>query len=124
MLYGANPKTILENPCAPMIKSMPTTWDETKVLSFSEIGDVAAFARRKGDTWFLGIANGPTARTVKVPLTFLGQEGYQSLLIYDDKNNPAAVRIEEGKGRMLRAVDSLTIEMSAGGGFVGRFVKG
>jgi hypothetical protein len=30
------------------IKSIPSTWDETHVLPFSEIGEVAAFARRHG----------------------------------------------------------------------------
>jgi alpha-glucosidase len=70
MIYGAHPQSLLENPAVEMIKSIPSTWDETIVLEPSRIGELAAFARRKGDTWFLAILNGPNATTVKVPLLF------------------------------------------------------
>jgi alpha-glucosidase len=83
MIYGAHPKTILENPAVEMIKSIPSTWDETIVLLVSEIGEIAAFARRKGNAWFLAILNGPSATTVKIPLSFLGSTGYSSLIVRD-----------------------------------------
>ena len=47
------------------------------------IGDVAAFARRKGDTWFVAVNNGPVAKTVRVELSFLGQGSYHSTLLRD-----------------------------------------
>jgi len=120
MLYAAHPQNILDNPCAPLIKGLPTVWDETIVLPFSEISEVAGFARRRGDKWFVGIVNGPTARTMRVPLTFLGKGAWRAMLIHDDKNDPAAVRIEETK---VRAGEELSIALSKGGGFVGRFSK-
>jgi alpha-glucosidase len=49
LLYAAHPQKTLDNPCAEMIKSIPSVWDETIVLPGSEIGEVAALARRKGD---------------------------------------------------------------------------
>jgi len=58
MIYAAHPKHILENPAPELIKTIPTVWDETIVLRPSEIGEVAAFARRSGDVWFVGIMNG------------------------------------------------------------------
>src|SRR5262249_20868767 len=70
-VYAAHPRTLLANPAVGMIKSIPSVWDETIVLPFSEIGEVAAFARRHGDVWFLAILNGPTARKVHIPLAFL-----------------------------------------------------
>jgi alpha-glucosidase len=94
-------------------------WDETVVLPVSLIGDVAAFARRKGDTWFLAVNNGPAGRTVRVDLSFLGQGSYQSTLLRDQAEADD-VRIEHVT---LRAADSLYIKMRSGGGFVGRFVK-
>jgi alpha-glucosidase len=93
-------------------------WDETIVLSVSEIGEIAAFARRNGDTWFLAIMNGPTARTMKIPLSFLGRGQFQAMLVRDQLEDAAAVKIE--KSKHVRA-DQLTIEMRAGGGFIGRF---
>jgi alpha-glucosidase len=118
LTYGAHPKTLLENPCAPMIKSIPSVWDETIVLPVSEIGEVAAFARRHGDTWFLAFVNGPTARTVKLPLTFLGPSAYRALLVRDRRSDPAAVQIEESAARRG---DALTVELADGGGFIARF---
>jgi alpha-glucosidase len=120
LTYGANPRNILSNPCLPMIKSIPAVWDETIVLPVSEIGEIAAFARRRGDTWFLAIANGPQAKTIEVALSFLGDGPYKASLVRDDKENPAAVVLED---KTVRRGDSLTIEMPNGGGFVGRFTK-
>jgi alpha-glucosidase len=118
LTYAAHPQKMLANPCAPMLKSIPASWDETVVLSVSEIGEIAAFARRSGDKWFLAVINGPDARTIRVPLKFLGTEKYNALLIRDRKDDPAAVRVEETA--VLRG-DTLTISMSACGGFIARF---
>ncbi len=63
--YAANPANILANPCAGMIKSIPSVWDETIVLPPSEIGDLAIYAQRKGTTWFLSVINGIQPKTCK-----------------------------------------------------------
>jgi alpha-glucosidase len=120
LTYGAHPKTIVQNPAVEMIKSIPAVWDETIVLPVSEIGELAAFARRSGDTWFLAFLNGPTERTLQVPLSFLGQDEYRALLVRDQPDEPAAVQIENANARK---VDTLPIQMSAGGGFIGRFAR-
>jgi alpha-glucosidase len=114
----AHPQRILDNPAVDVIKSVPAVWDETIVLPISEIGEIAAFARRSGETWFLGVACGPQAKTIQVPLSFLGNGQYNASLVRDDKENDAAVVLED---RSVRRGDTLTIEMVNGGGFVGRF---
>ena len=40
------------------IRQVPTVWDETQVLTQSEIGKLAVLARRKGNDWYIGILNG------------------------------------------------------------------
>lgn len=45
-------------PVIPLLKKLPVTWDETIVLKCSVIGEIAAFARRKGDTWYIAAING------------------------------------------------------------------
>ena len=119
LVFAANPYNILANPTAGMIESIPSTWDETVVLPASQIGEVAALARRKGSTWFVAVNNGPVGRTVKVDLTFLGQGSYQALLIRDQPEAEDA-KIEN---LTMRAADSLYIRMRSGGGFVGRFTR-
>ena len=120
LTYGAHPKTLLECPAADMIKSIPATWDETIALPACEIGEVAAFARRRGDTWFVAILNGPTARTIKVPLSFLNGAKYQTLEVQDEPGKSDGLRV----GKTVASKDtSVTIEMEPGGGYVGRFTR-
>jgi alpha-glucosidase len=118
LVYGAHPKNILANPAADIIKSIPSVWDETIALPACEIGELAVFARRSGSTWFLAVMNGSTARTVKIPLGFLGGGKRQGTIARDRKDEAAALTIEN---IFVSRNDSLTIELRAGGGFIGRF---
>ncbi|HYW73097.1 MAG TPA: glycoside hydrolase family 97 catalytic domain-containing protein [Pyrinomonadaceae bacterium] len=118
MIYGAHPQHILDNPAAELIKTIPSVWDQTVVIRQSEIGELAGFARRKGQVWFLGIMNGLSGKTIRVPLRFLGARRYRATLVRDQLDEAAAVRIEHAG---LSRADSLTIKMRAGGGFVARF---
>ena len=118
MIYGAHPKNMLDNPAVDLIKSIPSVWDETIALPPSEIGEIAAFTRRRGDTWFLGVMNGETATDVLMRLSFLGRSKYKVMLVRDHKDDPGAVRIENSA---FTRGDKLTIGMRVGGGFVARF---
>jgi alpha-glucosidase len=119
LVYVAHPANILANPTADVVKSIPSVWDETLVLPISQIGEVAAFARRKGNTWFLAVTNGPVARAVRVDLSFLGTGTYLATLIRDT-GEASAVKIEH---LTLEGSDPLYIDLRSGGGFVGRFVR-
>ena len=118
LVYGAHPQAMLDNPAVELIKSIPTVWDETRVLPQSEIGEIAAFARRHGKQWFLVIANGPSARSVEVPLSFLGGGSHQALVVRDREDDPAAVVVEHPT---LHRQDALKIDLRPGGGCVARF---
>jgi len=115
-----HPQRMLDNPAVDIIKSIPAVWDETIVLPGSEIGELVVFARRTDATWFLAVMCGPQAKTIQVPLSFLGDGQYNASLVRDDKENDAAVVMEQ---RSVRRGDTLRIEMINGGGFVGRFLK-
>jgi alpha-glucosidase len=119
LVYGANPKSLLENPAVDVIKALPSTWDETIVLPGSSIGELAAFARRKGDAWFIAVLNGPAARTLRVDLKFLAARPYGATLVRDDPDNAAAERIERAT---LTRQGFITITLRAGGGFIARLV--
>lgn len=121
LVYGANPKSLLENPAVELIKALPSTWDETTVLPGSGIGELAAFARRKGDEWFVCVLNGPEPRTLRVNLKFLGPRSYTAMLVRDDPDNAASERIDRAT---LTRQGSLAITLRPGGGFIGRLVPG
>jgi alpha-glucosidase len=118
LVYAAHPKSILDNRAVDVIKSIPSVWDETIALPICEIGEIAAFARRSGDQWFLAIMNGPAARTVKLAPEFLGGGQYQAVLVRDRLDDAATLAIDLSTGKKS---DLLTIELRAGGGFIGRF---
>ena len=120
LTIAAHPQRMLENPAVEIIKSIPAVWDETIVLPGSEIGELAAFARRKGDTWFIAAMCGPEAKTIQVPLSFLGEGRYAADAVRDVAGNSTAVSVE--KSAATRS-ETLTLNLSAGGGFVARFTK-
>jgi alpha-glucosidase len=120
MIYGAHPKNILDNPAVDMIKSIPSTWDETIVLPPSEIGETAVFARRKSGTWFLAMLNGSAAKSINVPLSFLPRREQNAMIVRDNMDDAASVVIEN---KSVGNRDSIKVEMRAGGGFIARFGK-
>jgi len=120
LTIAANPETILSNPAVDMIKSVPPVWDETIVLPDSALGELAAYARRKGNTWFLALLGGPQAMTIHVPLSFLGDGQYRSVQVHDSLADDTKVEIEN---TIHKRSDSLTIVLRAGGGFLARFSK-
>lgn len=120
LVYGGHPRSFLDNPAVEIIKSIQAVWDETRVLPFSEIGDVAGFARRRGDRWIVAIMNGPAARRVTVDLGFLGAGTHDALTARDVADTAAAVDVQKArveKGQLLK------VDLRAGGGFVGRFTR-
>jgi alpha-glucosidase len=120
LIFGAHPKNILQNPAVELIKKISSVWDETIVLPESEIGELAIFARRSGRMWMLAMMNGEVERSIRVRLLFLGRGSYQAKLALDRKDDPAALLMKDSA---VSRSDSLTIEMRAGGGFVGMFTR-
>lgn len=124
LVYAAHPANMLANPSAEVLKKIPSVWDETVVLPVSELRQVAAIARRSGNTWFLAVTNGATARNIRIDLSsFLGggtgQAGgrggsYMGTLLRDT-SEPAALKVEH---LTLSSRDSLSIDLRSGGGFV------
>ncbi len=118
--YAANPSNLLANPCSEMIKSIPPVWDETIVLPPSEIGELAVYAQRKGDTWFLSALNGLKGRTLSIKLSFLGEGVYRSYNLKDNPGNPADALISEG---VAGREDTIEVQLVAGGGYMARFTR-
>lgn len=118
LVYGGHPRSLLDNPAVEIIRSIPSVWDETVVLPGSEIGEVVAMARRHGKDWFVAVVNGAGTRTLTIAPTFLGTGRYTGLVVRDDPDDPAAVRLARGD---RQGQEQLTVELRDGGGFVARF---
>jgi len=112
--FGGRPQDYLDSPARDLIEKLPTTWDETIVLPDSRIGRLAAFARRKGDTWFVAILNGGGGREIKLPLDFLNAGKFKVVAFFDVMNEPLAMRKKEG---FVTHMDTIPVRMRTGGGF-------
>ncbi|MBO9707947.1 MAG: glycoside hydrolase family 97 protein [Caulobacter sp.] len=93
------------------LKAVPTAWDETRFVDGAPDSHVVV-ARRKGATWYVGAMTNEQARTVAIPLAFLGEGRFQAE-IWQDGAGPNDV------DRIVKTVSSrdvLEIRMSVGGG--------
>src|SRR5216683_8263738 len=50
------PSAYRGHPALPVLANIPTTWDDTRVLSGS-VGEFIIIARRHGDAWYVGAMN-------------------------------------------------------------------
>lgn len=115
LCMGDNPTNYLNSVAVDVIKALPPVWDETVVLPNSEIGELAAFARRRNDQWFIGAINDLTPRNETVSLKFLGAGNYKLVELADNpERNDAFVR----KERVVSSKDTLTLPMRKDGGYV------
>lgn len=107
-----------EAECTKFIAEFPTTWDETVVLD-GHIGDYVAMARRKGDTWYVGVMNDWTARDVELNLSKILGEGKYIAEVFRDGVNADQLG-EDYIHETITLPESRTIvaKIAAGGGYV------
>jgi alpha-glucosidase len=103
------------SPQRDLMRALPVAWDETRVLPGSRIGRYAAFARRKGDGWWIAVLNGDEARKTDLPLDFLGAGAYEATLVADVPSANDAWRVTR---KPLRKGERLSLDLRASGGFV------
>ncbi|MFI5676683.1 glycoside hydrolase family 97 protein [Streptomyces cellulosae] len=103
-------------PGLPWFDAIPTTWDQSTTLAGS-IGEYIAVARRSGATWYLGAMTDETARTLSLPLSFLGSGTYTATVYAD--GTPGGSPYQTPVVVSTRAVTSastLSVAMTAAGG--------
>jgi alpha-glucosidase len=113
LCYADHPTNYLNNPAVDVMKAIPSIWDETVVLPGSEIGKCAAFARRTGKTWFIGVINGGQATTVDLPLDFLDRGKFKMIQLADASDRSDAWQREEKVVTSKNRVN-LTVRPSGG----------
>ncbi len=122
LCFGADPQSIIDNPCKSMIQSIPPVWDETIVLPQSKIGELVLYARRKGTTWFLAaISSNKSVTNISIDASsFLKKGNYNLAIVKDDASKQANAILETSA---ITPKSTINITLNANGGFVGRFDK-
>lgn len=113
LCFGGGYEEFVGSEAEDFLRNVPSGWDETIVLPGSEIGNVAGFARRRGEEWFVGVLNGKEAATLPVGLPFLGKGEWQAD-VYGDEAGKAFLRDK----RKVTAKDRLEVPMREQGGLV------
>ncbi|MDQ6648002.1 MAG: glycoside hydrolase family 97 protein [Pseudomonadota bacterium] len=95
------------------VTAVPSTWDETRVLS-GVVGNEIVIARRKGSDWWIGAISDASARDVPVALDMLGPGVWHVDEFVDDAAAPQGVRRVH---RTIRSGDRMVIRMGQAGGY-------
>ena len=130
MVVATHPEDILTSPACEFIKSIPTTWDQTVVLSSSKIGKYSVYAKENNGTWFVGgIASSPIsganvklgeflpAGTYTAEVWVDGPNGMETKTItVTEKDQINLGSLSEGKGFAIRISK---LSLSRYGGVIG-----
>jgi alpha-glucosidase len=114
-MVSDRPGAYANEPAFDFIKAVPTSWDETRVVS-GEVGQHIAIARRLGKDWYLGAVTNWSPRQLELPLAFLGA-GQFTAEIYADAPDAATApkRVTIQKQRVGRDT-RLKLDLAPGGG--------
>jgi len=95
-----------------LLDELPTTWDETKLLS-GDLDSHCFLARRKGARWYLGGLNGKTTESQKlsVPCDFLSEGSYDMIRIESDGK-----KVFKVTNTVVSKSDSINAELPIGAG--------
>ena len=112
------------------VASIPTVWDETRVLQ-GEVGEYIVTARRKGNTWYVGGITNWTERDLEIDLSVLlkadadeppmpvcGMAAGNNLTIFSDGINAHRKGSDYNVISFLSDSSALKIHLAPGGGFV------
>jgi len=111
-----------EQECTDFITRIPTTFDETVALD-GKVGEYAALARKKGDTWFAGAMTNWIARDLTLDFSFIGEGDYQALVFKDGINADRDATDYKKDVIKISRNSKLNIHLAPGGGWAARIEK-
>ncbi|QEE29555.1 glycoside hydrolase family 97 protein [Terriglobus albidus] len=121
-MLSDSPQNYTNQPGFQFLKDVPVEWDETRVLS-STPGEEAVIARRHGDEWYLGAMTNWQARTLQVPLSFLGNGRYTAQTYEDAQDAATEPKHLNISSRQVSGKEALSLRLAPGGGAAIRFKK-
>lgn len=122
-IFSGNPSQgLLEPAFMELLGSIPTTWDETKILE-AKVSDYIITARKKDNAWYIGGMTDWTSREFSLPLDFLDDGIYDAELCSDGVNAETYPSDYVIKKFVFKKAESLKIKMAKGGGFLLKLVK-
>jgi alpha-glucosidase len=97
------------------IKQVPCTWDEVRMLSGRPMENIT-LTRRSGEDWYMGSLTNWDERTVKVPLSFLGEGKYVAEIYADAPDSATEATHTTFSKEGVDRTTVLDVHMVSGGG--------
>jgi len=122
-IFSGNPSQGMKEPdFMELLGSIPTTWDETRILQ-GKVGEYILTARRKGNDWYAGALNNSNARDIKLAFDFLDSGNYKATVCKDGVNAHNYGADYDLSEKTVQRNDIINIHLAPGGGFLIRFTK-
>jgi alpha-glucosidase len=111
------PEAYEDQPGFDFVRTVPTVWDETKVID-AEFAEYIAIARRKATDWYVGVLNNSQARKVTLDLDFLPPGSYMAGIYTDSPMVSQDPNLLEKKTITVNRGENISISLASGGGSV------
>ncbi len=116
MLCDSPSSYLKDQKTVEFISQIPVTWDETIVLD-AKIENKIAIARRKNDTWYLGIMGNQSEQEITIDLSFLSKGSYSAKIFKDGINANTFAEDYQVTTQKVSQDERLTIQLAKGGGW-------
>ncbi len=125
LVMAEHPQRVLDDPrladVIPFLQTLPVVWDETRVLEGSRIGELAAFARRSGNVWYVAMVNGTAGlKLVSFAPGFTGWRQARLTQLADVAGHADGLAFAS---RLVSGTAPLVVTLEPCGGFVARLEK-
>jgi alpha-glucosidase len=122
-MFSGNPTSgFAEVNYTTYVGSLPTTWDDTRVLD-AKLGDYLITARKKDNDWYIAAMTDWTPRDLQVDLSFLAPGKYRAFTCEDGINADKEASDYKLGYELVSPASKLKIKMAAGGGYVVKLIK-
>jgi len=120
-MVADRPSAYIGDPSFELIKSVPGSWDEIKVLN-GVPGEYITLARRKGNDWFLGSMTNWHSRELSIPLSFLGEGKFEAKIFADAPDADLFPKKTTISTITVNSKSLLKLRLAPGGGCAVHFV--
>ena len=122
-MLSDNPNIYMkEQEYTDFIAKVPTTTEETVALE-GKVGEYAAIARKKGETWFVGAMTNWTPREMTLDFSFLGAGNFQAVVFKDGINADRDATDYKKEVIKITSGEKMKIQLAPGGGWAARIEK-
>ncbi len=119
-MLADNPSAyIKEQESTDFIAKVPTVFDETVALD-GKVGEYAAIARKKNNTWFVGVMGNWDQHDITIDLSFLGAGSFEAEVFKDGINADRNATDYKREIVKVSSNDKLTVHLMNGGGWAAR----